>query len=147
MSQSASQSRLVGMSIRDKKIAAGFLAVSAAVVGGWAEFAPHSFYDSFPGFGRHWVSGAGAYDEHLIRDVGGLYLALLVITVWARLRAQPEMLRMIGAGWLVFNVAHLAFHAGNLDGFSTGDKVGQLVALAVVALAAIVLLLPERART
>jgi hypothetical protein len=133
--------------MRHKKIAAEFLVISAAVVGGWAEFAPRSFYDSFPGFGRHWVRAAGAYDEHLIRDVGGLYLALLVITAWALWRAQPEMLRMTGAGWLVFNVAHLAFHADHLHGFSTSDKIGNVVALALELVAAIVLLLPDPART
>lgn len=130
--------------IRGKRLAAAVLAVSAAVVGGWAEFAPRSFYDSFPGLGHHWVSMSGAYDEHLVRDVGGLYLALLVITVWAWLRAQPEMLRMTGAGWLVFNVAHLAFHADHLDGFSTGDKVSEIVSLAAVVVLAVVLLLPDR---
>jgi hypothetical protein len=135
----------MSMGIRGKQAVAGLLAVSAAVVGGWAEFAPRSFYHSFPGFGRHWVSRVGPYNEHLIRDVGGLYLALLVITVWALLRALPEMLRMTGGGWLVFNVAHIAFHAGHLDGFSTGDKVGQVVALAVAVGLAVLLVLPDGA--
>jgi hypothetical protein len=134
----------MGMGIGGKRVAAGLLAVSAAVVGGWAEFAPRSFYDSFPGFGRHWVSPAGAYDEHLVRDVGGLYLALLVVTAWALVRAQPELLRMTGAGWLVFNLAHVAFHLDHLDGFSTGDKVGQIASLGGAVVLAIVLLLPDR---
>jgi hypothetical protein len=144
MSQPGSLSRLIGMGIRGKQIAAGLLAVSAALVGGWAEFAPRSFYDSFPGFGHHWVSAIGPYNEHLTRDVGGLYLGLLVITVWTAVRAQPEMLRMTGAGWLVFNLAHVAFHLDHLDGFSTGDKVGQIVALGAAVVLAVVLLVPDR---
>jgi len=132
------------MGIRGKQIAAALLALSAAVVGGWAEFAPRSFYEKFPGFGHHWVSTAGPYDEHLVRDVGGLYLALLIITIWSVLRGEPEMLRMTGAGWLVFNLAHLGFHANHLDGLSIGDKIGQLASLAAAAVLAIVLLLPDR---
>jgi hypothetical protein len=142
MSQPNSLPRLKGMGIRTKQVAAGLLAVSAAVVGGWAQFAPGSFYNSFPGFGHHWVSAAGGYDEHLIRDVGGLFLALFVITAWVAVRPTPETLRLTGVGWLVFNVAHLVFHADHLDGFSTGDKVGNVVSLSLLLLLSIVIVLP-----
>jgi hypothetical protein len=131
---------------RGKRCAASILAASAALVGGWAEFAPRSFYDSFPGFGHHWVSAAGPYDEHLVRDVGGLYLALFVITTWVVFRTTPDTLRMVGWGWLVFNLGHLVFHLDHLDGFSTADKVGNGVSLGAVLLLAIVLVLPTGRR-
>ena len=34
------------------------------------------FYDDFPGLGRSWVAADGPYNEHLVRDVGALNLAL-----------------------------------------------------------------------
>ena len=55
------------------------LAFSAFGVGVQAAFFPRSFYDDFP-FGRGWVAMDGRYNEHLIRDVGALNLALLVVT-------------------------------------------------------------------
>ena len=56
-------------------------AAASVQLGIWATFAPRSFYEKFPGFGHHWVSMAGPYDEHLVRDVGGLYLALLIMPI------------------------------------------------------------------
>ena len=46
--------------------------IGNAVVGLWAAVAPQSFYDDFPGAGRHWVAVDGPYNEHLVRDVGVL---------------------------------------------------------------------------
>ena len=64
---------------------------------------PQSFYDDFPGLGRAWVSVDGPYNEHLVRDVGALNLALLVLFVvaWVRLDRQlvscPALLLSSGA--------------------------------------------------
>jgi hypothetical protein len=123
---------------------AEFLALSAALVGFWATFAPHSFYRSFPLPGHHWVSPAGPYDEHLVRDVGGLYLSLLVVTVWAIVRRNPELLRVAGAAWFVFSLPHLVFHLGHLDGLTTFDKAGESTSLALTLLFALLLTLPSR---
>lgn len=128
------------MSIRVKQTLAAILAASAALVGGWASVAPRSFYRDFPLPGRHWVSGAGAYDEHLVRDVGGLYLALLVVTVWAIVRSTDELLRLAGAAWAIFSLPHLIFHLGHLDGLTTFDKISEAGALAVTLVLAVVLL-------
>jgi len=123
-----------------KQAVAGVLAASAAYVGGWAALEPHSFYDSFPGLGRRWVSVLGAYDEHLVRDVGGLYLALMTISVWAALRPRAATFRLVGLAWEVFSVPHLAFHAAHLNMYEVGDRVGNVVALGgTVALAAVLL--------
>lgn len=59
------------------------LAVPAAYVGGWALLAPRSFFTSFPGLGYHWLVVDGPFNAHLVRDVGALYLALLVLIVGA----------------------------------------------------------------
>jgi hypothetical protein len=126
------------MTIRIQQVLAGVLALSATYVGGWALLAPRSFYDDFPLPGRHWVSLAGAYDEHLVRDVGGLYLALLVVTIAAIRRT--DLLRVAGLAWLVFSVPHVLFHLDHLDGLTTGDKIAQLGSLTgTVVLAALLL--------
>ena len=48
--------------------------------------------DTFPGGGRHWLPMLGAYNEHLARDVGALYLALAVLSAGAALRAADGYL-------------------------------------------------------
>lgn len=133
--------------MRSKRFAAGALAATAAWVGGWAQFAPHSFYTSFPLPGHHWVQPLGAYNEHLVRDVGGLYLALLVISAAAAIRPEPAALRLTGAGWLAFGGPHLVFHLSHLDEFGTVDAIGTAGTLgAVVVLAALLVLPPARSR-
>src|SRR5204863_9093052 len=90
--------------------------VGGVLVGAWALFAPESFYRDFPGLGRHWVSVDGPFNEHLLRDVGGLNLALALITAVAAWRLGPTMIRAVCAGWLVYSVPHALYHAGHGSG-------------------------------
>jgi len=126
------------MRIAVVRVALALLALSAAFVGFWALLAPSSFYTSFPGLGLAWVSEAGPYDEHLVRDVGALYLALLVVTVLAVLRPTSVRPWVAGLAWLVFGVPHLVFHAAHAG---PGDAV-ELVALAASVVLAALACLP-----
>jgi hypothetical protein len=92
----------------------------------------------------HWVAADGPYNEHLVRDVGGLYLALLVLSVSA-LRSTPYLRRVTGAAWLVFGVAHLAYHLAHLDALATASAWVQSIALGLTVLGALALVLSERA--
>lgn len=112
------------------RIGLAMLVVSGALVGIWAGFAPRSFYDDFPGFGRSWVSVDGPYNEHLVRDVGWLNLTLVVLTVWAAVTLSRTLVIAVLVGWLVTSVPHLMYHAFNLDGLSTGDGTAEIVSLA-----------------
>jgi hypothetical protein len=120
------------------RVALALLALSAAFVGFWALLAPSSFYASFPGLGFTWVSEAGPYDEHLVRDVGALYLALLVVSVLAVLRPAVVRPWVAGLAWLVFGIPHLVFHAAHAG---AGDAV-ELAALAVSVLLGAIACLP-----
>lgn len=105
-------------------------------VGVQAALFPRSFFDDFPA-GRGWIAATdGAYDEHLVRDVGVLFLALVLVTAWAAVTRTAE--RATAAAWLLQGVAHLAFHANHLDGLSGADGGGLLVSLAVVPVLAVV---------
>lgn len=64
-------------------------AAIGAFVGVWAAGFPQSFYDSFPGFGFVWISVDGPFNEHLIRDVGSLYLALAAASAAATFSGRP----------------------------------------------------------
>jgi hypothetical protein len=134
------------MNLRTQRCLLAVLSLSAAYVGAWALAAPRSFYDSFPGFGRHWVVAGGPYNEHLVRDVGGLYLALLAVSVWAALRPSWDPARAAGLAWSVFSLPHLAYHAGHLDQFGTGDRIANVLALGgTLVLGLALLVAPRRA--
>ena len=129
------------MTNRYARVLAGALGASAAYVGVWATIWPHSFYTSFPGLGHTWVAPLGPYNEHLARDVGALYLALLVVSAWATWRPHPGSLRVVGAPWLVFGVPHQVFHVGHRDRLPESDRVKSLIPLAAAVLGATLLAL------
>ncbi len=133
------------MSIMTKRVLAAILALSAIFVGGWAAAAPRSFYRDFPFRGRQWVSMLGPYNEHLVRDVGGLYLALFVISAWVALRPAAPALRVTGLAWLVFGLEHLAYHVRHLAMFPVFDKITMTAALGGVVVLAALLTLPTPA--
>lgn len=120
------------------------LTASAVYVGLWALLAPASFFASFPGGGRRWLEGHGSYDEHLVRDVGALYLALVVVTAGAARSLEPAAVRLVGAAWLVSGVPHALFHAVHLGGYGPVDQVLNVVALGGTVVLAVLLALPRR---
>lgn len=127
------------------------LAVSSVQLGVWATFWPHQFYRTFPGGGRTWVAVNGPYNEHLVRDFGGLNLAIALLLVVAVVTMGTTMVRTAAAGYLVFGIPHLVYHLRHLDVFSSTDKVVNAVILSMavlMALGALLLSLPaeERAR-
>jgi len=130
------------MSMTVRRLCAALLAVNAAYVGFWALLAPATFAASFPVPGHPWVTGT--YDEHLTRDVGGLYLALLVVTTWAAIRPTDAALRLAGCAWLVFSVPHVVFHLAHLDELDGVDRGANAGSLVLGLLLAVALLVPSR---
>ena len=118
------------------------VALSALMPGLEGTLGPSSFYASFP-LGRGWVELLPPYNEHLIRDVGALHLALALLTAAAAARPRPASARLAGAAWLVFSVPHLLYHAGHLPPAPV-DAVGNLVLLGGTVLLAAAACLPWR---
>ena len=107
------------------------IAVTPALVGIWATASPRGFYDDFPGAGHHWVSAVGAYDEHLVRDVGALYLGALVLLAFAWTWLDRRLVQATVVSYAVAALPHLIYHLTALDGFSTGDAVAEIGGLAL----------------
>jgi hypothetical protein len=119
-------------------VALGLIALFMLPAGLQATFTPRSFFDDFP-LGRGWIAHQGdAYNEHLVRDVGTLFLALVIVTGWTAWRRWPS--RPMAVAWLVQGVLHLVFHARHLDGFDTVDKVGLIATLVAVPVLALIVL-------
>lgn len=123
------------------------LTASAVYVGGWAAAFPRSFFDSFPGLNRIWVGGDGPYNEHLVRDVGALYLALAVAGTLALIWRDRRVTLVVAAAWAVFSAPHLAYHLHHLDDLDPVDAVGSLVALSGTLLLAVLLVVGSSRRT
>lgn len=105
------------------------LLVGAASVGLIATVAPRTFYEDFPFFAS-WVSLLPPYNEHLVTDVGGLYLGFALLFAWAARTLQPTLVRAACCAWLLTATLHLVFHATHLDGFGTADAIAELASLA-----------------
>src|SRR5690349_23571201 len=110
-------------------LALAFSALLALFVGGWAYFAAQSFYDSFPGVLGSWVSVDGPFNEHLVRDVGAMYLALGAASVGALVWRHEAAERVVGIAWTVFGTLHFAYHATHLAGLDVAEATGELIAL------------------
>lgn len=84
---------------RVEQIALGLSAVFMLPAGLQAALTPRSFFDDFP-LGRGWIEREdGTYNEHLVRDVGALILALIIVTVstlWRHPAARP-----VAVAWLL----------------------------------------------
>jgi len=116
-------------------------------VGIQAAFTPRSFYDDFP-FGRGWVAMDGPYNEHLVRDVGTLNLALVVLVFAALMIGTRSIVRTAMIVWLVNAVPHLLYHLRHLHMIMPGaDKFGIVATLGFAAVAPVVVLVWTRARS
>ena len=116
------------------------LALGQIGVGLQALFTPRSFYDDFP-IGRGWVAMDGPYNQHLVRDVGSLNLAIVVLVFAALLVGTRTMARTAMVVWLINAVPHFLYHLRHLSMNMPGaDKVGIVATLGFAALAPIVVL-------
>ncbi len=105
------------------RIAAAILAINGLMLGIWAAFTPRSFYTDFPGGGMAWISLDGPYNEHLVRDVGALALAVAVIAILAAVIGTRPYLIMAGSAWLAFALPHVVYHLRHSDVFPSDEKV------------------------
>jgi len=118
------------------RVALGILALIGIQVGVWAAFAPRSFYDDFPGSGRVWVAVDGPYNEHLVRDVGALNLALAVVAIVAFVTLSRTAVLAAGGAWLAYGIPHLVYHLRHLDTLDGADAFAVPFTLALNVLVA-----------
>ena len=128
--------------LRTSHLAISLIALAMLPAGLQAAFAPRSFFDDFP-LGRGWISAGGeSFNEHLVRDVGGLFLALIVVTVWTVWTRGSAV--GVALAWLVQGTLHLVHHARHLDDLGTADSIGLVVTLVAVPALSVVALVASR---
>jgi len=124
-----------------QSIALGILCLSSLLVGVYATFFPRAFYDDFP-IGRGWVAADGPYNEHLMRDFGGLNLGLGFVALVAAVVGGAWLVRAAAGGSLLFAVPHFVYHVRHRHAFDGVDTIlspGTLFMTIVLAVLVLVL--------
>lgn len=126
------------------RIAFAYLTIFSLQIGLWALLAPRSFYDNFPGMGRVWISIDGPYNEHLIRDVGALNLALVVLFVAAAVSLSRNLVMTAAAASLAWGVPHLIYHLFNSGQLTSSDIAASIGGLSLFTALPIAILFTAR---
>ena len=114
-----------------RRLALIVIAGGGLLVGLWAQGFPRSFYDDFPGSGRVWVAVDGPYNEHLVRDVGALNLAVAVVAIVAFVTLSRAAVLAAGGAWLAYGIPHLVYHLRHLDPLDGADTFAVPFTLAL----------------
>jgi len=105
-----------------------FLAVTQGLAGLVQLFLPQDFS------AIQWVALLPPYNEHLMRDVGALTLAYVLVLVAAAVTMERRLVQVALGANLVFTVPHFLFHATHLANYPTGSAIGQTIALGAAVL-------------
>jgi hypothetical protein len=138
----------------DARVAPGWRVLLAIVggldigTGGWALVDPRGWYDDFPGFGHHWVSGqGGTFNEHLASDAGAGFLAVGLLLVVGAAIGAPLAMRLAALALLAHALPHFIFHvAHSPEHLSGGDKAAGIYGLLAEAVIGAIVLLFARSR-
>lgn len=103
------------------------LAAIAAAVGLFAAVAPHTFYREVVG-----VDLLGPYNQHLVTDVGGLYLGFAVLFAAAAVTLRRELVLATCGAWTLTQLVHFGYHLAHLEGFGAADAIAQTVGLGLL---------------
>ncbi|WP_460442407.1 hypothetical protein [Amycolatopsis stemonae] len=92
-------------------------------IGLWPLITPTGFYQDFPGVRTGWVSMDGAFNEHLLRDFGGLNLALAATLIGAAVIGTTAAARLASVAALLYGLPHFVYHVGHVGHFELIDQV------------------------
>jgi len=123
------------------------LGIPQGLIGLWALFAPRSFYDDFPAGTDGWVNVLGPFDEHLVTDVGALFVGLGILLSIAAFTLHRTTVVAATVTWLVFAVPHAIWHFFNLEPYGTADAMANSLTIGwtVVGGVLVLVLLTRRA--
>jgi hypothetical protein len=115
--------------------------------GGWAYADPAGFFSDFPGPGRGWTVAYPPYNQHLVADLGSMFLTLGVLLVLGGWWDDRRVVIAVLVGDLVFNGLHLGYHAFHQGEMAGRDYAASLVSLALGVVVPVVLLVLNARRS
>jgi hypothetical protein len=126
------------------RAALALVAVAQAEIGYWGLIAPHSLFRDYPGFGHHWISALGVYNEHLVRDYAAAELGFAVLLFGAALWFERRLMLVAGVAFLAATAPHFAYHVTTTESFRTADNAASLggfaieIAVVIAAMVAVI---------
>jgi hypothetical protein len=99
-----------------------------AFLGLYALISPLGFFEDFP-LGRGWVAALPSYSEHLVRDVGGLFLLSAGVLIAAGVHLERRLAAIALGSFLLYSVPHTVFHYFNFERYETADVIANVLAL------------------
>ncbi|HKJ35826.1 MAG TPA: hypothetical protein VKA36_04595 [Solirubrobacterales bacterium] len=99
-----------------------------AFLGLYALISPLGFYEDFP-LGRGWVAALPSYSEHLVRDIGGLFLLSGAVLIAAGIYLGRRLVAIALGSFLLFSVPHTLFHYLNFEPYETADVIINVIGL------------------
>src|SRR5207245_5173848 len=84
------------------------LGLTQLTLGLYALLDSGGFYHDFP-LGRAWVAADGPYNQHLLTDFGGLYLATGTLALYAGISLRRRLVQLTAVAFLAFAVPHLIY--------------------------------------
>jgi hypothetical protein len=112
------------------------LALPSALIAVWVLSSPRGFYDSFPGFGRHWVSALPPFNEHLMRDFGAANLTIALVLLGAAVFCERRLVQVAVVAFFIGTLPHFIYHLTTTDHYSTSDNIASLGAFVLELLIA-----------
>ncbi len=129
------------------RVCLAILTFTGLLVGVWAYLAPVNWYNTFPGLGLRWLPVLGPYNEHFVKDVGAMYLAMAAVSVMAFCYVTNQaLMRTAALALSIFNILHLIYHVTMLHMYGPLDAVLNMIALTVVTVCSLALAIPVKAR-
>ncbi|MGE2735040.1 hypothetical protein [Mycolicibacterium vaccae] len=127
------------------RVCLAILIVTGLLVGLWAYFAPVNWYNTFPGLGLRWLPVLGPYNEHLVKDVGAMYLALAAVSVMAfRHVTNQALMRTAALSLSIFNILHLIYHITMLHMYGPLDATLNMIVLPLAVVCSLALAIPVK---
>lgn len=129
------------------RILLALVSLGQAELGVWGVASPHSLFDNYPGFGHHWISALGTYNEHLLRDYAAAELGFAVLLACAAIWFEHRLVLVAGGAFLAATVPHFVYHLTTTDALSTTDNIlslGSFVLELAVVIAAMAAVVEER---
>lgn len=129
------------------RVCLAVLTLTSLLVGVWAYLAPVNWYNTFPGLGLRWLPVLGPYNEHFVKDVGAMYLAMAALSVMAfRYVTNQALMRTAALALSIFNILHLTYHVTMLHMYGPLDATLNMTALALVTVCSLALAIPVKER-
>jgi hypothetical protein len=123
------------------RILAAVMGLVDLITGAWALVDPAGWYRSYPGFGHHWISVQGPYNEHLALDAGAGFVAVGAILVIAAVWANRSTLTVALLALVIHSLPHFLFHlTHHVERFSAFDTLFGVWSLGVEALVGLILI-------